>query len=274
MSIGSSNALPRPPLIFVLAQVKILPVLKMNAFVPDIQETLRANGYPHFREVNSQNIFLGDNPSVKTITWWEFKSTDNRQSVVLTNDSITVQTTKYQTFDSLIADIGCVIDPLATYAKPQGVRQQGLRYVDLLADIDGLNTDDLLAPGFRGIKPGMIAPDVKQSASTFVVQAKTPHGILSIRSVQVLGSEQQVLPPDLSGMPLTLADWVGQAQNRRVLDFDHATPDGIAPPFSAEEIASKFRDLHQYTDLAFRAVTTEAAREAWGRSRDHKELNS
>ena len=59
-----SVKLPRAPLIFVLAQVRFNPVLKMESYVPDIQEYLRHHEFPRYRLENIQNIMIGTDTKI------------------------------------------------------------------------------------------------------------------------------------------------------------------------------------------------------------------
>lgn len=273
--MAASKKLPRAPLILVLAQIKFPSVLKMEKYVPDIQESLRLGGFPDYRPGQAINIIVGEGRSER-VNWWEFGCADKRSQVVLSHDSATLMTTDYSTFEDFLTRLSQIVRPIEGHVRIASARQLGLRYVDLLAEIDDLKTGDLLAPGFRGLPAGSIDPEIKETATSFVVQARTPHGVLTVRSVQVIGAGNQVIPPDLTPVPpmpfpLKFPDWVHTARNPRVLDFDHVASDIENLSFSPETLAAKFRDLRHHTKLAFRAVSTDEARAAWGREEPQKE---
>ncbi len=253
-----SVKLPRAPLIFVLAQVRFSPVLKMESYVPEIQEALRHRGFPGYRLENMQNIMIGAEAKTEITKRWMFDDVNNHRQVVLTTDALTFQTTAYETFQDLLSDFKTVTQPLEDYVKVDNIQQIGLRYVDLLTEIDGMNSRDLVKPGFSGISGSEIGAE--NTAFSFVLQAQTPSGVLTIRSVQLLNM-QAFLPPDIGATTLRFPDHVINAQNARVLDFDHITQKLL--PFNSDTLSRELTNLHEYTDRAFRAVTTKHAFQAW-----------
>ena len=273
--LAESKKLPRAPLILVLAQIKFPPVLRMDKYVPDIQESLRREGFTDYRPGQALTIIVGEGRTDRA-NWWEFGCSDKRSQIVLSRDSVSLMTTGYSTFEDFLTRLGQMVRPIEGHVGISSAHQLGLRYVDLLAEIDDLKTEDLLAPGFRGLPAGSIDPDIKETATSFVVQARTPHGVLTVRSVQVLGAGNQVIPPDLTPappmpFPLKFPDWVLSARHPRVLDFDHVAADIENLSFLPEILAAKFRDLRHHTRLAFHAVSTDEARAAWGRDEPQKE---
>ena len=255
-----SAKLPRAPLIFVLAQVRFNPVSKMEFYVPDIQEYLRHHGFPWYRLENTQNIMIGSEATTEITKRWMFDDVDNHRQVVLTTDALTFQTTAYETFDDLLSDFKTVTQPLQDYVKVDRIQQIGLRYVDLLTDIDEMKSRDFLKPGFSGISGPEIGAE--NTAFSFVLQAQTPSGVLTIRSVQLLNM-QAFLPPDIGATTLRFPDHVINAQNARVLDFDHITQKNL--PFNCDTLSRELTYLHEYTERAFRAVTTGHAIQAWSK---------
>jgi uncharacterized protein (TIGR04255 family) len=259
-----SKQLPRAPLVFALAHIRFTPVLKMEDFLPDVQEYLRLNGFPEYEQREARVFTLGIDTKEQSSKWWEFSDTAKRRQIVLTTESVSAQTTEYSTFDDFLEMVSQAIKPLAEHVKVAMAKQIGLRFVDLLADIDHLRTPDLLAPGLRGISAREVVEGADQSAMSFVLQIKTPHGVLSIRSVQMLGLPPYPLPPDLSQVSLSLPEWVDSARSPRVLDFDHVMHGDFE--FLPDELRGKLRLLHDFTGKAFRAVVAKEALDAWGRS--------
>jgi uncharacterized protein (TIGR04255 family) len=254
--------LPRAPLIFVLAQVKFTPVLKMESYVPDIQEYLRHRGFPKYRQENISNIIIGSEAKADIVKRWIFEDPENHKQFVLTTESVAFQTTAYDTFDTFLSHLMLATEPLAKYARVELIQQIGLRYVDLLANIDDLKSSELLAPGLRGIP--VSAMELQQGAFSFAMQFQTPCGVLTIRSIQLMGlPTPAILPPDIGQISLTFPDWISKAQDPRMLDFDHITQRNI--PFTQDALSEELNNLHQYTDRAFRSTSTPEALKAWSR---------
>jgi len=258
----TTSKLPRAPLIFVLAQVKFTPVLKMESYVPDIQEYLRHHGFPKYRQENISNIIIGSEAKAEIVKRWVFEDPANHRQIVLTTEAVVFQTTAYDTFDTFLSHLTLATEPLAQYARIELIQQIGLRYVDLLAKIDGLESSELLAPGLRGIP--VSAMELQQGAFSFAMQFQTSCGVLTIRSIQLMGlPAPAILPPDIGQISLTLPDWVSKAQDPRMLDFDHVTQRNI--PFTKDSLSEELNKLHQYTDRAFRSASTPEALAAWSR---------
>ena len=255
-----SVKLPRAPLIFVLAQVRFNPVLKMESYVPDIQEYLRHHEFPRYRVETIQNIMIGTETKTEVAKRWIFDDTDNHRQVILTTDAVTFQTTAYDTFDGFVSNFSTVTQPLIDYARVELIQQIGLRYVDLLTKIDNIESRDQVKPGLSGILSSEIG--VEKTAFSFVLQAQAPPGLLTVRSVQLLDMPA-FLPPDIGQTTLRFPDRVLNAQNARVLDFDHISQRNH--PFSCDALPEVLTDLHEYTDKAFRAVATEQAIKAWSK---------
>ncbi len=256
--ITNSQKLPRAPLIFVLALIRFTPVLKMAVYVPDIQDRLRKQGFPKYRHESVQNIMIGSPTPLEAISRWVFDRSENETQVVLSTDAIAVQTASYGTFSNFLEDVKNAFQPLAEYAQPDSIQQIGLRYVDLLSDIDDIKCDDLLQAGLRGVSGGQM--DAKTTAFSFVFQRELPSGTLSVRSLQALGM-QGYLPPDLAQVSLTFPDRVKSAQNPRVLDFDNVIQKNL--PFKWDHLEPQLLELHDHSSKAFHSFVTREALNAW-----------
>ncbi len=253
-----SVKLPRAPLIFVLAQVRFSPVLKMESYVPDIQEYMRHHGFPKYRVETIQNIMIGSGTKTEVTRRWIFDDAESCRQVILTTDALTFQTTTYDTFDGFVSDFTTVAQPLADHAKVERIEQIGLRYVDLLTPIDGISTGELLRPGLRGVPAASLGSE--NMVFSFALQAQTPPGVLTVRSIQLLNIES-LLPPDLGEVSLAFPKWALKAQDTRVLDFDHISRTNLS--FSGASLSQELGELHKYTDMAFRSFVTEEAFQAW-----------
>ncbi len=253
-----SVKLPRSPLIFVLAQVRFSPVLKMESYVPDIQEYMRHHEFPKYRVETIQNIMIGTETKTEVTKRWIFDDTDSCRQVILTTDALTFQTTAYDTFDGFVSNFTAVTQPLADYAEVESIEQIGLRYVDLLTPIDGISTGELLRPGLRGVSAASL--ESQNTVFSFASQAQTPAGVLTVRSIQLMNIAS-LLPPDLGEVSMAFPEWALKAQDTRVLDFDHISRTNLS--FSGAGLSQELGELHKYTDVAFRSFVTEEAFQAW-----------
>src|SRR5258705_10846711 len=91
--------LSKSPLVIVLSQVRISPILGMEKFLPAIQEQLRRTGYPKFRTSVTQEILLA--PELKTVSSvrWLFSDREEKTTAVIAPNFITLLTSRYEVFE-------------------------------------------------------------------------------------------------------------------------------------------------------------------------------
>ncbi len=261
--------LDNSPLLLVLAQVKISPVLQMAGFVPEIQEALRKRGFPGYEQRVSHEVsFESGRPQVRDLERWDFTSADQEQAVSVTQGFVLLATSCYQNFESFTAVFEEVLDIVAAASAPEYSSRLGLRYVDLLRAAPGATLDDYLQPGLRGIPAQSLGAESALHRS--LIRANTSSGQLTVRLSQ--HDEGRFLPPDLSGeeFPLRL-DLPEEGEVVALLDIDHTS--ALQRPFAPKALIRDFWSLHSGTDLAFRAVVTAEALSLWSRGPKAREIS-
>jgi len=252
--------LERSPLVFVLSQIRFPALLKMADYLPEIQESLRQDGFSRFAKEDIQEVTFGG-PSIKAERdiRWVFAARDRSDAVLLAPSFVVYETTRYDVFETFTERFGKVLDLVGSVTKIDLVEQVGLRYVDLIRAVQGRPAANFLRECVRGLSKEDL--DAKSSRYQFMTQAKTEHGDLYVRSFENTGP--QFMPPDLVSTHLQFGveDDDLKGEFYRVLDIDHIAKGEF--DFTAEALIRKLWDLHDHSTKAFRASVTAKAIEYW-----------
>ena len=245
------------PLVVALAQVRFSEVLKMDSYVPDIQQFMRAEGLTRFSVEESQQIVFGPTMKTKASSRWVFSNRSQTEVVLIAPDFFVFQVSEYEKFEAFSSRM---LSLLAGFAKVVGLEyseQVGLRYLDLIRAKDELSVNDMICPSLRGLSSSQLG--VKRSTHQFIVQAETDHGILMLRSFE--NNDGQFIPPDLQTPHLKFKNELSEGEEFRVLDFDHiARKDFDIMGSSLQELMWQ---LHEGINRAFRNSVTQEALNAW-----------
>lgn len=248
--------LARNPLTAVLAQVVISPVLKMESFLPSIQDDLRKNGFPGYRREDSQEIQIGPTPAVKVATRWLFIDKDNCNAVILTPGAVVLQTSRYEKFEKFTELAKTALGIIGKHAEISLSQRLGLRYVNLIRPEKDKELNHYLQPGLMGLEDHKLTK--KKLASRFEFLGETEMGRLLIRLFY--SDKGRSLPPDLDDLRL-IHEKSKPGERTAILDIDHFSIK--QRDYSPESLVSDFWNLHEYTDRAFRESVTPAALEDW-----------
>jgi len=257
MANDPSQKFQRPPVIMVLAQVRFPAILKMPAHVPEIQNLLREQGFARYAEEQTQQVIFG--PQIKTETGnrWVFARRDRREAVFLAMNFVVYQTSQYEVFGTLAKKFGEVLSVIKGQTGIEFADQLGLRYVDLIRQADGTMPRDFLLEPIRGLTSDELG--ALSAQCQFVIQAKTQHGDLYLRSFE--GSGGDFMPPDLISTHLDYGVTVSDDESFRILDFDHISRCEV--DFEPDAVLDKMRVMHESMSRAFYAAVTPEAIEYW-----------
>ena len=251
--------LERNPLIIVLAQARISPVLKLAEWIPDIQERLRGEGFPRFSAVQQSKLAVTPDGQIAGQGPWaestyHFADRETTSAVVLSTQAVTLETTTYSTFEDFLALWERVAGPILDVLKPDIIERVGLRYVDLIQPRPGERLEDWLQPGLMGLH-GLPITQVK---SRYELRAASTVGQLVLIATR---PESGFIPGELQPFPLSIAVR-GDLEpfGYLVLDLDHFSEASVYDRGSVTEV---LWSLHDLLDLAFRETVTEKALKAW-----------
>ena len=254
--------LPRSPLIFVLGQVRFAPILSMEKKIPDLQDSLRKNGFPRLsrREVETVNQESGGKTKVAVRKQWEFIDTEKRASVLVDTEFIVFQVTRYEVFEEYLEAFQAVLHQFAYYAEPALLQRIGLRYIDLVVPTEGKALESYVSEKLRG----------------FHVREDDPREAFRVESVSQTGEHSRFVhryyeadrglgfPPDLLPVSLRFDRDLQRESPFGLLDMDHFMY--FDDEFSVPRIINGLWSLHNHLTKAFEASVTKVAMNEWSSS--------
>ncbi len=256
--------LARSPLVVVLGQVRFSPILLMDRFIPDIQDELRRNGFPGYRQGKVEEVtwnFGSDaEPTSQKVvrSRWEFFNVEASWRIVLTEDTLTLATSAYvryeEPFERFLRN---AIATLHARAQLQVVTRLGLRYVDVIEPAENESFDDYLHPRLGGIPAQEVG--LREALPYIQIRGLSDAGQMVIRCVYTRGGLP--VPPDLVDLDLRISRPTAK-RDFAILDFDHFTP--AQTPFEIDDTLERLARLHDTLDIAFRHAVTPAALKRWG----------
>ncbi len=248
--------LERSPLQFVLVQVRFSPVTLMRDYVPPLQEKLRKSGFPGFSKETMQHVSFGPEPKAETSKRWCFVSRDKREGVVLAEDFIVYETTRYDIYETFTERFRNVLAELNAVAEIGFASQIGLRYVDVIHSLDGHPPDWFVREQFHGLKADEIGEPL---TNQFLSVVRTADGILKLKTLD--GHGPGFMPPDLEAARLKFDLELTEQDSFRILDFDHIWTGEI--DFVPEDIVARMWALHGSIEKSFKATVTGDALAVW-----------
>ena len=261
--------LEKQPLVLVLGQVRFSPVRQISDYISVIQEEFRRNGFPIERAGKVQQLLFGPGGGVPVQIVeqqrWEYRTKDEAWSVLVTQDSVVLQTTAYTKFedfaDKFLHAIRTVLSK--TEHDQLGVVQRvGLRYVDVVLPRENEDFRLYLRPGFHGV-----ADEVFQSGthrlhveSTGKTSVGDVAGTMVVRVVQ--NDQGFSLPPDLIGAAPKHTPRAKPGELITLVDMDHYIEGNFDP--NAEWVVSRAYEMHDHLIETFHNhVVTKDAIAVW-----------
>ncbi len=255
-------ALNTNPLVFALGQVVISPVLRMNDYVPEVQERFRREGFPRFSRLETHQLRLtGDQSELVRDIRWAFADRANRTAVVLSPNFLVLEQTTYTTFDAFANILAQAIGTIHDVVDVDLCERFGFRRVNLIYPADsGMSLREFFQAGLRGVDPQALG--VGRLEAQLEERGQTPAGDLVVRLIKP--APESGLPPDLMATSLEHVP-APPGPEHALLDIDHYAP--TQQDFVPDGVVDAFWELHRYSDSAFRAAVTNEALEYWRREK-------
>jgi uncharacterized protein (TIGR04255 family) len=251
--------LSKSPLVLVLCQVRLAAIRNMATYIPKVQDRLRRQGFPVdvSREVQEFGIQDGQ-PMARRQPHWEFRTKDERSSVIVREQAVVLQTSDYSNFDAFLDRLLLATDTVNEVVQDLVVERVGLRYLDLIRPEDGESWRDYVQSGFHGIVNRIVESD-KSVVFTQTTTQTGENSRLILRLAQ--NRDRVVLPPDLlSHAPAH--DVIPRDQELlTLLDLDHYHEERV--DYSRGFVDEKAWVLHDALDVLFRDVVTPHALRVW-----------
>ena len=119
--------LSQQPLVLVLCQVKFSPVRQMADYIPPIQEEFRRHGYPLEKAGKIQQLSITPTGMQTTSQErWEYRTKDERWSILVMQDAVVLQTTGYERFEDFAKQLELAVGTVLRVAKQA---RQSIRYL-------------------------------------------------------------------------------------------------------------------------------------------------
>lgn len=242
------------PLVFVLGQVVISAVLRIEDYVPDLQERFRRNGYPIFNRFEAQtvNVSEGGPVEVGREKRWVFSDKRQAKSIVVGSSFFVLQVSEYSTFESFVEELHSTLTIFGETVSPDLYQRVGFRRINLLEDAERLSLEDSVRAELHGLGEDVFSGDHEQRLEHW---GDTEVGRMMVRLMRP--APLSVVPPEIATLGLKLRGPSAQGRKTATLDIDHFLVD--ADDFDVDDIVRQFWRLHGPSDNAFRnSVTTEA----------------
>ena len=194
------------------------------------------------------NLIQQDSRQMTTITQWHFKDKTSITGVLLDSDTITIHTTKYNDFDTLINKFEGALIKFNSILNISLFERLGLRYINVIDS----NFDKYVSQRLLGFS---VENEKKFKKSRFLSRTETTQesttGIIKIQSTNVgstdlIGkSANYLVPPGLIQIADSLLfEHHKQPKNQYLLlDIDYFSND--QKEFDTKNITNEFAKLHE-----------------------------
>jgi len=256
------------PVYFTIAQVRFNPILSLKTYVPAIQEQLRKAGYPDFKEGLTMmfNINIGNieppqdqPPSVQPVERFMFSNMDNTHEFILQANSLSFQTTQYETYDKFSKNFLTVLDVVHKIIGINFSERIGIRYLDAVEPKIGDELPQYLIQEVLGVSGRLENTAIIHSFSETAAKTKTGGQVVSRTVIQPgpLG-----FPPDLHPDRLKLNDRFRKINGlHAVIDTDGSFEN--REPFDITNTKKRLDELHDVISAAFHSTVTKYAESVW-----------
>ena len=234
----------------------------MGDHVKEIQEQLRAIGYPVYVPMKTQTVTMTPTgPTIEEVTLWHFKDVADETGVVLASNFVSFQTLKYKRYDDELPRILEVLEAVHDIVKIDVFERCGLRYVDVVYPDKnaGQAFDTYLQPEIVGLTGESI--NVSPVLNSSVFAGTTEIGTLVVKFST--STSPQILPLELAAPPLAFKTDIPQGEAIGILDLDHFLDRHES--FDQSKTAKYLAELHDAIARTFNQCTTPKARELWGK---------
>lgn len=267
-----------PPLVHVLAAIRINPVGEIESYIGAITKALRNEGYLDRLDSEHQNynIELGNfDPGGEAIQVpkvvkslkksWIFVHKLKTQTITVSEDLIAFQSSVYSDFEAFHDELMRCFDCIQACVEGsiKQLRRLGLRYVNLMSLGNMKSPSDWICKELLGCDLNKItdALHYNKIERLYIVSS----GNLAVRYSDLPG--QQPIPTGINplglAIPKLVHDILSDGKARfGLLDLD-CYSDKVED-LNIEKMQTKLQDFNHSLQSFFGACTTDEAKELWG----------
>jgi uncharacterized protein (TIGR04255 family) len=257
------SQLPRSPLVLVVAQVQFSPIENIkDKHIPAIKEKMLMSGYPYFEMCPVQQITMNSNgvpiPRMEHLFFFTDKS--KQTNIVLSRNSLTVNTVKYNTFDEYTPKVMKVVGEISQILQLVefgALERVSLRYVDWIYPLDTIPLEKMINDEYLG----GFSSDNSVLLRQVILERKTSIGGI-VRTVIFRPNNPQMVLGEFQSIRLNQPKFT-QGSDFIILDTEHYKRTQ-GEDFSQEHILSILKNLHGEVDnLFFEQIPSKKALELW-----------
>lgn len=264
MSKKMSNA----PVYFTVAQIRFNPVLNMEGYIAAIQDKMRKSHFSDFKRETVQQLtipFASPSESGQAVTpsfvprarsvFGDIKGTTE---FVLENNSLALQTTAYDTFESFSKTLLDGLEIVHGAIQLDFTQRVGLRYLDAVLPHEGGSLSDYLTPEVLGLALKLQQTTLSHSFSETVTMSSKGKLVSRV----VIQDGPVGLPPELTTMAPRIDSRFTQFKGlHAIIDTDAFTEQREA--FNVSELGECLVALHGEIQKSFELTVTPTALKRW-----------
>ena len=256
------NPLKNPPVYFTVAQARFNALLNLAEYLPSIQDAMRKAGFPDFmpRKTLVLQVSMQEGqavPSPATHESFLFGTADKTHCFVLSAEALTLQSTKYGTFEHFSAMFLEGLKRVHQVVHLDYTERVGLRYLDYVAPMGKDSLVQYLASEVIGLGERLGGNPVHSFSETLNVV-----GEVRLLTRVVIQSGALSFPPDLQPESMAVdSRFLAHTGHHAVLDTDGSVEGREI--FSTEIVGQHLNAIHKVIGGAFRATVTDHAFKVW-----------
>jgi uncharacterized protein (TIGR04255 family) len=261
----SAFSLTNPPLICVVARVQFTPLAKIADYIPDLQEALRLEGYPHFEEQKTKAWHIADlaeagmNVSCQDQSRWDFSNLNRAVTLRVDRESLTLLFTDYDHFANAEPQYQAILSMVEKTIPALTPQVMQLRYISYIPYDETSSPTDWVVSSVLGVPN--IGP-LQRESSFSETRFLTPEGGRFVVRCMSFGPNHLTLPPDLLPLNVQLKYPLQSKTAFLMLENVHQQK-AVAPVFTAETCLAELAALRPYNIEVFQKTVTPKALEVW-----------
>lgn len=255
--------LQNAPIFFSIGQIRFNPILDMHRHIEALQKEFRKYSFSGFSEENLTSIQLdpaGASPNVVPTSQkrWRFTNSKKTGEFVLFQNSISYQTTRYETSQEFMPRLMTAIRTVHKELNLDYVEQIGFRTLDAILPSQDRPLEIWLKPTLLGFYSGTndsLKHSILEGVSTIGAS-----GFLVQRVVILRGS--LAVPIDLMPIALEIDERFKSINGwHAILDTDFAAREQF--DFDIDTIGERVTAVKKEASTAFRDAVSSQALDLW-----------